>query len=104
MKWFTDIHNRKIRLTPERQKHIENDHPEMSGQIDKIRDALLSPDIIVRSRIDSTVELFYRYHKETPVTEKYICIIAKDSDGDLFIVTAYFTESVKRGKILWEKK
>lgn len=40
MKWFKDIHNRRIRLTDERQEHIEVDNPEMYGQIDKIQDIL----------------------------------------------------------------
>jgi len=38
MKWFEDLHNRQIRLTNERQGHIETDHPEMFGQIDKIQE------------------------------------------------------------------
>lgn len=58
MKWFKDIHNRQIRLTFERQEHIEIDHPEMSGQIDKIQDTLMTPDVIVKSRTDPDVELF----------------------------------------------
>lgn len=37
MKWFNDILDRRIRLTSERQEHIETDHPEMSGQIAKSR-------------------------------------------------------------------
>jgi len=40
MKWFKDIHNRRIRLTDERQEHIETDHPEMSGHIDKIQETI----------------------------------------------------------------
>lgn len=57
---FKDIHNRQIQLTYERQKHIEADHPEMRGQIERIGDALLNPDIIIKSRTDFEVELFYR--------------------------------------------
>jgi hypothetical protein len=41
MKWFEDIFNRNIRLTDERLEHIELDHPEMSGQIDKIADTFV---------------------------------------------------------------
>ena len=104
MQWFVDIHNRKIRLTSERQEHIENDHPEMSGQIDKIHDTLLNPDIIVRSRTDSNVELFYQHYKTTPISEKYLCIIVKILVDDLFIITAYFTDTIKRGEVLWKKK
>ncbi|HID26412.1 MAG TPA: hypothetical protein EYP22_00975 [Methanosarcinales archaeon] len=104
MKWFKDIHNRRIRLTDERQEHIETDHPEMSGHIDKIQETVLNPDIIVRSRTDPDVELFYRHYDITPVTEKYLCVVVKVLVGDLFIITAYFTDTIKRGEVLWEKK
>jgi hypothetical protein len=77
MKWFKDIHNRQIRLTSERQEHIEVDHLEMSGQIDKIPDTLMGPDMIVKSRTDPDVELFYRHYKTTPVTEKYLCVVVR---------------------------
>ena len=104
MKWFKDIHNRHILLTSERQKHIKIDHPEMSQQIAKIQNTLLNPDIIVRSRLDQEVELFYKYYNITPVTKKYLCVVIKVSIGDLFIMTAYFTDAIKRGETLWEKK
>lgn len=104
MKWFKDIHNRRIRLTDERQEHIEADHPEMYGQIDKVQDTLSNPDIIVKSRTDPEVELFYRHYYITPVTEKYLCVVVKVLVGDLFIITAYFTDTIKRGEVLWERK
>ena len=104
MKQFKDLHNRQIRLTIERQQHIEDDHPEMSGQIDKIQETLIRPDVIVRSRTDSDVELFYMHYNTTPVTEKYLCVVVKILVSDLFIITAYFTDTIKRGQILWEKK
>ncbi len=104
MKWFKDIHNRQIRLSSERNDHIEVDHPEMSGQIDKIQDTLASPDVIVKSRTDPDVELFYQHYNTTPVTEKYLCVVVKVLDSDLFIITAYFTDTIKKGIILWKKK
>ena len=104
MKWFKDIHDRQIRLTDERIEHIEVDHPEMFGQIKKIEDTLQNPDIIIKSRTDSDVELFYRHYDVTPVTEKYLCVVVKVLVGNLFIITAYFTDTIKRGDALWEKK
>ena len=104
IRWFKDIHNRWIRLTYERQEHIESDHPEMSGQIDRIRDALANPDMIVRSRTDSDVEMFYKYYSITPVTEKYLCVVVKVLARDSFIITAYFTNTIKRGGMLWKRK
>ena len=94
MKWFKDIHNRQIRLTDERQEHIEVDHPEMFGQISRIQETLLNPDVIVRSRTDPYVELFYRHYKTTPVTEKYLCVVVKVLTNDMFIITAYFTDKI----------
>jgi len=104
MKWFKDIHNRRIRLTDERQEHIEADHPEMFGQVDKIHETLSNPDAVVRSRIDPDVELFYRYYEITSVTEKYLCVVVKILVGDMFIITAYFTDTIKRGEVLWKRK
>jgi hypothetical protein len=85
-------------------EHIESDHPEMSGQITKIQNTLKNPDVIVRSKTDPEVELFYRHYDKTPVNEKYLCVVVKVLVNDLFIITAYFTDSIKRGIILWEKK
>jgi|SRR3990167_7167673 len=104
MKWFEDLHNRQIRLTDERQEHIEADHPEMSEQIEKVEETLLNPDIIVKSRTDPDVELFYRHYDITSVTEKYLCVVVKVLVGDLFIITVYFTDTIKRGETLWERK
>lgn len=104
MKWFKDLHTRQIRLTSERQEHIETDHPEMFGQLGRIQDTLMNPDVVIRSRTDPSVELFHRYYDITPVTEKYLCVVVKVLNDDLFIITAYFTDKIKRGEIVWKKK
>ena len=104
MKWFKDIHGRQIRFTEERLNHIKIDHPEMSENIEKIQATLLFPDKIIRSETDHEVELFYRYFDTTPVTNKYLCVVVKVLVDNLFIITAYFTDTIKRGEILWEKK
>jgi hypothetical protein len=104
MERFKDIHGRQFRFTSERREHIESDHPEMSGQLEKIKNTLSSPDIIVKSKTDSQVELFYRNYKTTPVSEKYLCVAIKALEDNLFIITAYFTDTIKGGEVLWGKK
>ena len=104
MKWFKDFRDRQIRLTSERQEHLQPDHPEMLEQTDKIQDTLLNPNLVVRSRTDPDVELFYRHYDITPVSEKYLCVVVKVLVGDLFIITAYFTDTIKRGEVLWKEK
>ena len=104
MKWFNDIHNRRIRFTEERLNPIESSHPELFGQTDKIKETLLNPDQVIRSRVDPLVELFYRYYSITPINEKYLCVVVKVLLGDLFIITVYFTDTIKKGELIWEKK
>jgi len=104
MIWFVDFQNRKVRLTDERLEHIKFDHPEMSGQIDNIRHTLANPDVVVRSKTDLEAELFYRHYSGTPVGEKYLCVIVKGIGDDFFILTAYFTDTIKKGETLWIKK
>ena len=49
---------RKVRLTDERYEHLVSEHPEMVEQIDKVKESLFAPVIVVRSKADSQVELF----------------------------------------------
>jgi hypothetical protein len=80
------------------------DHPEMEGQIDKVQETLLNPEKVVRSKTDSQVELFYQLYRSTPVTQKYLCVAVKAFADDAFVLTAYFTDTIKKGDILWKKK
>jgi hypothetical protein len=68
-----DFNKRSIRLTDERQQHLESMYPDMKGQVRRIDQTLASPDKVVRSKTDSLVELFYKFYRSTPVTEKYLC-------------------------------
>jgi hypothetical protein len=104
MQLFKDIHYRSIRLTEERRLHLETEHPEMTGQVPRIAETLASPDKIMRSRTDETVELFYKSYPSTSVTSKFLCIVVKVLPHDNFAITAYYTDTIKRGEILWEKQ
>ena len=101
---FQDIRERSIQLTEERKLHLETEHPEMKGQIPHIVETLARPDKIVRSRIDRTVELFYKHYPSIPVTDKFLCTVVKVLSDDAFIITAYYTNTIKGGELLWEKK
>ena len=102
MQLFNDIHNRVIRLTAERRQHLQTAHPEMTEAILRIAETLTKPDKIARSRTDTTVELFYRYYPSTAVTSKFLCTVVKVLPDDNFIITAYYTDTIKRGESLWE--
>jgi hypothetical protein len=89
MELFNDIHNRVMRLTAERQHHLQTAHPEMTEALLRIAETLANPDKIVRSRTDTTVELFYRHYPSTAVTSKFLCTVVKVLPDDNFIITAY---------------
>jgi len=76
----------------------------MENQIDRIALTLLAPYRIIRSRTDDKLELHYRFFETTPVTRKHLCVAVRSSAADSFIITVYFTDSVKKGDVLWEKK
>ena len=102
--FFEDVFKRKIRFSWERKSHIESTHPEMFGETDKIQETLQNPDKVVKSKVDVNVELFYRNYKNTPIGEKYLCVVVKNKEGDNFIITSYFTDMVKKGELLWQKR
>ena len=98
-----DIWGNDVQLTQERLAHLL-EHPEMKGQEDKLTETLLEPDVAMQSRSDETVRLFYRPYKGTIVSDKYICVVVKYPHGsNSFIITAYFTDKVKEGAVLWKR-
>jgi len=60
--------------------------------------------MIIRSTVDAEVELCYRHYKIAPVTEKFLCLVVKVLTDDLFIITAYLTNEIKRAETLWQRK
>ena len=99
-----DVRGRQIRLTEERAKHLETDNPEMKGQIERLHETVGAPDLIVESRTDQKSELYYRLYTATPVTTKHMVVVVKDSETDGFVLTAYYTDTVKKGTLVWQKK
>ncbi|MDX1959999.1 MAG: hypothetical protein SFU98_15640 [Leptospiraceae bacterium] len=99
-----DIFGRKIRLTDDRKKHLEEDHPEMKGSDSKIIETLRKPDDVIFSNSDSSVELFYKFFEVTLVGAKFLCVVVKNLVVDFFIVTAYFTDKKKKGESKWTKQ
>lgn len=104
MEILTDYLKRSIRFTEERKRHILENHPELKNHMEKISEVILDPEMVVTSKVDHNIELFYRNYKSTNVGNKYLCVVVKVLEKDFFIVTVYFTDKVKEGKLIWEKK
>ncbi len=99
---FRDVWGNSISLTEERRVHLL-EHPEMREQEGKIAETLLEPDAIIQSRSDDTIRLFHRFYKKLAIGDKYLCVVVKYAEGDVFIITAYFSDKVKSGGVLWKK-
>ena len=99
---YTDIFENNIRLTAERWRHII-EREEMIEQESKIKETLLLPDIIKRSNYDNDVYLYYKFYPSTPVTSKYLVVIAKVTEDDAFILSSFFTDKIKYGETLWQQ-
>jgi phage-Barnase-EndoU-ColicinE5/D-RelE like nuclease2 len=95
-----DYQGLEVRLTEERLEHIL-EHPEMAGSERAIQETLRNPDRVLESLFDTEARLYYRFYRETGVGAKYLCVVVKITHGDAFVLTAYLTDSVKRGWRLW---
>lgn len=99
---ITDKFRRKIRLTSERHQHILS-RIEMKNQRNKIINTLKNPSEVRRSIKDAKVWLFYKKYKGTPVTQKYMLVAVKLLNNEGFIITAFFTDTIKKGELVWKK-
>ena len=91
-----------VRLSERNWTHVLN-HPEMDDQISKVRETLVDPDEIRESVRSSSVWLFYKLYAKTPVTRKFLLVVVQVLNEEGFIVTAFFTDAVKKGGLIWKK-
>ncbi len=74
----------------------------MIGQLERIQQTLGEPDIVKVSKYDPNVLLYYRLYDSTPITKKYLVVIAKVAEIDAFILSAFFTDKIKEGETRWQ--
>ena len=97
-----DVWRNSVSLTDERRAHLL-EHLEMQGQEGKLAETLLEPEVVILSRSDNTVRLFHRLYRQLVIGDKYLCVVVKYVEGDIFVITAYFSDKVKQGEVLWKK-
>jgi len=93
-----DFFGREITLTLERFEHISEAHPIVEGKIEEIEKTIQEPEIVIESKLDSKVMLYYKKTKEG-----FLTIVIKTLNGKGFIVTAYVSAKIKAGTIIWKK-
>ncbi len=79
-------------------KSPRNEEPKRSD-----KRTLIDPDEIRASIQSSEILLFYKLYQKTPVTTKYVIVVVKTSNEEGFIVTAFYTDKIKKGDTIWRK-
>lgn len=87
----------RIRLTAERQRHIIVRHPEIEKHLSKIPLVLQKPEIIVGNLAAPKEQYYHRYF---PGLKNYLVIIVNLEKQ--FVVTAFISRKIKKGKIIWK--
>lgn len=91
-------------MTDERLAHLMEEHPEMVGQEPRLAETLAEPDVVIQSESDPEVRLYHRVYHHAIVGQKHLCVVVKWRSDDRFLLTAHFTDKVKRGSVLWTKR
>jgi len=97
-----DYTGNHIRLTDERLAHIK-EHPEMFMHDSKMVETISSPDTVIKSKSDEEARLYYKHYAGLSIGDKYLCVVVKFKQDDAFVITAYFTDSIKKGDVLWKR-
>lgn len=88
-----------VRCTRTYWEHvILQKHPVLRGREEEVRAALSEPDEVRRSSKDAAVLLFYRGAKP-----RWTCAVARQEGEDGFLVTAYPTDAIKIGVMVWTR-
>ncbi|GAB4144534.1 MAG: hypothetical protein Fur0021_01190 [Candidatus Promineifilaceae bacterium] len=64
-----------------------------------MRDTLQNPNKIRQNKSNPDVYLFYKPKR----IGRWVCAVPRRLDGEGFLITAYLTDAVKEGELLWPK-
>ena len=74
-------------------------HPAMLGTEALVKEVISNPDQIRQSRRDSKVLLFYKAQHP----RRWICAVVKQLNDRAILITAYPTNAIKVGDMIWTK-
>ena len=97
-----DLFGRRILLTDEGWNHILERHHYMIDFRDEIGQTLQKAEEIRRSTTaPQTTSLYYKWYHETFRGDKWVCVVVKALPDEAFVVSAYVTERIKDGEVIW---
>lgn len=72
-------------------------HRVMKNREEMVIKVLSEPDSIRKSKIDENVFLYYKQN------DRLYCVVVKHEGSEGFLITAYPTDKVKEGDLIWTK-
>ncbi|QHV01149.1 hypothetical protein [Synechocystis sp. CACIAM 05] len=88
-----------VRTSEEYWQKVILKHPDILGLENEVKATLSQPDQIRRSSRDPNILLFYLILKE----KRWVAVVTRKLNGDGFLITAYQTDAIKEGEVLWQK-
>ena len=88
----------RVMLTRDRWREIlRYKHPALARKEQAVRTCVERPTMIRESAKDPAVHLYY-----APAGRVHRCVVVAPADGEeRFVVTAYLTKNIKKGKERW---
>ena len=103
MKILKDYKGRNVRLPDERIRHFAN-RLARARMYDLLEETVAEPDFIIQSRSDPKALINYKLRRGTKESDKYLCVVVKYDGEDAYVLTAYPSDEIKKGALVWEKK
>ncbi len=88
---------RRIRTTKRHWDYIVSKHEAVAGLEEVVKETLKNPAYVRLSKEDKEVYLYYAPHGRY-----FMCVVCRHLDGEGFIITAYLTDSIKKGVMVYE--
>jgi hypothetical protein len=88
-----------VRTTETYWQKLITKHPDIANLETLVQQALREPDEIRQSSRDRNILLFYCLRKP----QRWVVAVARRLNGEGFLITAYQTDAIKEGVMLWPK-
>ena len=103
MKILKDYKGRSIRLSDERVRHFVK-RLIKAGMLDLIEDTVADPDFVIQSKSDALAAINYKFYRGTKAGDKFLCVVVKYLEDDAYVLTAYPSDEIKKGTVIWERR
>jgi hypothetical protein len=88
-----------VRTTESYWQKLILKHPDITDLEALVQQALQAPDEIRQSSRDDDILLFYCLRKP----QRWVVAVARRLNGEGFLITAYQTDAIKEGVLLWPR-